>query len=164
MHLTPCSSGTGRMTGWMTLSSTCSIGSTPTWTSRELRIMFFDFSSAFNTIQLLLPREKLERIGVDPFFTSWITDYLTGRLQFVRLGSCASDIVVSSTGAPQGPVLAPFLFTLYTSDFTYNSGSCHVQKYSDNTAIVACEGGAGGGVQGPDESLLQLEREERPSP
>src|SRR4029434_10799026 len=100
--------------------------------------MFFDFSSAFNTIQPLLLREKLERMGVDPFFTSWITDYLTGRPQFVRLGSCASDIVVSSTGAPQGTVLAPFLFTLYTSDFIYNSESCHVQKFSDDSAVVGC--------------------------
>ena len=104
----------------------------------QVRIMFFNFSSAFNTIQPLLLREKLERMGVDPYFTSWITDYLTGRPQFVRLESCASDIVVSSTGAPQGTVLAPFLFTLYTSDFTYNAGSCHVQKYSDDTAIVGC--------------------------
>ena len=104
----------------------------------HVRIMFFDFSSAFNTIQPLLLGEKLERMGVDPFFTSWIKNYLTGRPQFVRLGSCASDIVVSSTGAPQGTVLAPFLFTLYTSDFIYNSESCHVQKYSDDTAIVAC--------------------------
>src|SRR4029434_10042606 len=100
--------------------------------------MFFDFSGAFNTIQPLLLREKLERMGVDPFFTSWIIDYLMERPQFVRLGSCASDIVVSSTGAPQGTVLAPFLFTFYTSDFTYNTESCHVQKYSHDTAIVAC--------------------------
>ena len=43
-----------------------------------------------------------------------------------------------STEAPQGTVLAPFLFNLYTSDFWYNSDSCHVQKYSDDTAVVAC--------------------------
>ena len=39
----------------------------------------------------------------------------------------------------QGTVTAAlFLFSLYTSDFTYDSESCHVQKYSDETAIVAC--------------------------
>uniref|UniRef100_A0A7N8YA44 Transmembrane anterior posterior transformation 1b n=1 Tax=Mastacembelus armatus TaxID=205130 RepID=A0A7N8YA44_9TELE len=38
---------------------------------------------------------------------------------------------MSSTSAPQGTVLAPFLFTLYTSDFHYNSGTCHLQKFSD---------------------------------
>lgn len=31
----------------------------------------------------------------------------------VRAGGCVSDIMVCSTGAPQGTVLAPFLFTLY---------------------------------------------------
>ena len=46
--------------------------------------------------------------------------------------------VVCSVGAPQGTVLAPFLFTLYTLDFRYNSESCHIQKYSDDTAVVGC--------------------------
>lgn len=45
---------------------------------------------------------------------------------------------MSSVGAPQGTVLALFLFTLFTSDIKYNSESCHYQKYSDDTAIVAC--------------------------
>ncbi|CAJ1076393.1 hypothetical protein L3Q82_010059 [Xyrichtys novacula] len=65
-------------------------------------------------------------------------DYLTDRPQFVRPQNCVSDMVVCSTGAPQGTVLSPFLFTLYTSDFSYNSGSCHLQKFSDDTAIVGC--------------------------
>ena len=34
--------------------------------------------------------------------------------------------------------MATFLFTLYTSDFRYNSESCHIQKYSDDMAVVAC--------------------------
>ncbi|KAI3353218.1 hypothetical protein L3Q82_019768 [Scortum barcoo] len=53
-------------------------------------------------------------------------------------GFITSDTVVSSTGAPQGTVLAPLLFTLYTSDFCYNSELCHIQKYADDTAIVGC--------------------------
>ncbi|KAI3359436.1 hypothetical protein L3Q82_002941 [Scortum barcoo] len=92
-----------------------------------VRITFFDFSSAFNTIQPLLLGEKLQVMGVDDTMISWITDYLTGRPQFVRLGSILSDVVVSDIGAPQGTVLSPFLFTLYTTDFQYNSESCHLQ-------------------------------------
>merc|ERR1712035_13750 len=77
-------------------------------------------------------------MGVDDTVISWITDYLTGRPQFVRLGSGLSDVVVSDTGAPQGTVLSPFLFTLYTTDFKYNSESCHLQKFSDDSAVVGC--------------------------
>ncbi|XP_041950480.1 uncharacterized protein LOC121711184 [Alosa sapidissima] len=103
-----------------------------------VRIMFFDFSSAFNTIQPVLLREKLQRMQVETSITSWIVDYLTERPQFVRMGGCVSEKVVSSTGAPQGTVLSPFLFTLYTSDFQYNSATRHLQKYSDDSAVVGC--------------------------
>ncbi|KAI3355744.1 hypothetical protein L3Q82_004212 [Scortum barcoo] len=47
----------------------------------------------FNTIQPLLLGEKLQVMGVDDSMISWITDYLTGRPQFVRLGSVLSDVV-----------------------------------------------------------------------
>ncbi|KAI3359074.1 hypothetical protein L3Q82_002565 [Scortum barcoo] len=33
---------------------------------------------------------------------------------------------------------SPFLFTLYTTDFQYNSESCHLQKFSDDSAVVGC--------------------------
>jgi len=47
-------------------------------------------------------------------------------------------VVFSNTGAPQGTVLFPLLFTLYTSDFLYHSESCHLQKFSDDSAVVGC--------------------------
>lgn len=33
-------------------------------------------------------------------------------------------------------VLAPFLFTLYMSDFPYNSAQCHLEKFSDDSAVI----------------------------
>ncbi|KAF7644467.1 hypothetical protein LDENG_00221510 [Lucifuga dentata] len=101
--------------------------------------MFFDFSSAFNTIQPSLLRGKLEGAGVDCHLTAWTIDYFTNRPQYVRLHNCVSDVVVCSMGEstiPQGTVLSPFLFSLYTSDFTYNTDHCHTQKFSDDTAII----------------------------
>ncbi|XP_078810605.1 uncharacterized protein LOC144994967 [Oryzias latipes] len=97
--------------------------------------------SAFNTIQPSLLRRKLEVAGVDQHLVAWTINYLTDRPQFVRLRDCVSDVVVCSTGAPQGTVLSPFLFTLYTSDFTYDSHHCHLQKFSDDSAIVGCVSG-----------------------
>lgn len=108
-----------------------------------VRVMFFDFSSAFNTIRPALLRGKLEAAGVDGHLAAWTIDYLTDRPQYVRLRGCESEVLICSTGAPQGTVLSPFLFTIYTSDFTYNSDSCHLQKFSDDSAIAGCvsEGG-----------------------
>ena len=100
--------------------------------------MFFDFSSAFNTIQPRLLKAKLENMQVGAPLVTWVDDYLTGRPQFVRLKNCVSDCLISNIGAPQGTVLSPFLFTTYTADFQYCTESCHLQKLSDDTAIVGC--------------------------
>ncbi|KAI3376866.1 hypothetical protein L3Q82_000111 [Scortum barcoo] len=71
-------------------------------------IMFFDFSSAFNTHPAQAAGDKLQLAGVDHHLTTWILDYLTHRPQFVRVQGFESDRLLCSTGAPQGTVLAPF--------------------------------------------------------
>ncbi|KAK0135417.1 RNA-directed DNA polymerase from mobile element jockey [Merluccius polli] len=116
-----------------------------------VRMTFFDFSSAFNTIKPLLMGEKLRGMGVNGGLITWVIDYLTGRPQVVRLGSVLSDMVVSDVGALQGTVLSPFLFTLYTTDFQYNFESCHLQKFSDDSAVVGC---IGGGEEGEYRTLV----------
>ncbi|XDV33499.1 hypothetical protein PO909_003895 [Leuciscus waleckii] len=49
----------------------------------SLRNMFYDFSSAFNTIQPALLRDRLGDAGVDLHLSAWILDYLTSRPQSV---------------------------------------------------------------------------------
>ncbi len=107
-------------------------------TASTVRVIFFDFSSAFNTIRPALLGERMTAMQVDSPLVSWIVDYLTGRPQYVRLQHCVSDRMVSNTGAPQGTVLSPFLFTLYTTDFNYCTETCHLQKFSDDSAVVGC--------------------------
>ena len=43
-----------------------------------VRVMFFDFSSAFNSIRPALLGDKLMEMLVDPPLVSWIVDDLTG--------------------------------------------------------------------------------------
>ncbi|TWW62235.1 hypothetical protein D4764_04G0008820 [Takifugu flavidus] len=94
-------------------------------TGTTVRVMFFDFSSAFNTIQPSLLRGNLEGAGVDGHLAAWTTDYLTNRPQYMRLRDCESDVVVCSTGAPQGTVLSPFpsLSTHLTSATTQTAAT-----------------------------------------
>ena len=110
-----------------------------------IRLMFYDFSSAFNTIQPHLLVEKMKRMNVPANFIAWIFNYLTFRPQYVRLaiskGSSSTTIssktIVLNTGAPQGTVLSPFLFTLYTADSRCTDSSCPLVKFADDTAQVA---------------------------
>lgn len=73
-----------------------------------------------------------------------------------------SDVVVSNTKAPQGPVLFPFLFTLYTSDIEYISDSCHLQRYTDDFAVVGCV--RGGHQLEHREPVKNFVRQKSPAP
>ena len=65
-----------------------------------------------------------------------IFDYLTSRLQYVRLNGLLSSAISSNTGAPQGTVLSPFLFVLYTADCRSIDESCPLVKFADDTELV----------------------------
>ena len=62
----------------------------------SVRVMFFDLSSAFNTIQAALLRVQLEGAGVDCHLAAWIIDSLTNRPQNVRLRGCESNVLLCS--------------------------------------------------------------------
>jgi len=99
-----------------------------------VRILFIDFSSAFNTIQPHLLAHKLLSYSVTPRLVLWIVQFLVHRSQSVRFHSALSSLKHTSTGAPQGTVLSPALFTLYTND-CHGSDVTPIIKYSDDTAI-----------------------------
>ena len=65
-----------------------------------------------------------------------IFDYLTSRLQYVRLNGLLSSAISTNTGAPQGTVLTPFLFSLYIADCRSTDESCPVAKFADATELV----------------------------
>ena len=102
-------------------------------TGKYVRTMVFDFSSALNTIQPHLMANKLLNMHVNENTILWILDYLTNRPQFVKLSNHMSSIMITNTGAPQGTVLSPFLFSVYTSDCHINIPSCPIVKYADDT-------------------------------
>ncbi|KAI2648678.1 putative RNA-directed DNA polymerase from transposon BS [Labeo rohita] len=71
------------------------------------RILFVDFSSAFNTIIPDILQNKRSQLSVPTSICQWITSFLTDRQQLVRLGKLTSGTRTISTGAPQGCVFSP---------------------------------------------------------
>ncbi|KAK3532864.1 hypothetical protein QTP70_000782 [Hemibagrus guttatus] len=101
-----------------------------------VRMLFIDFSSAFNTIIPQHLIEKLSLLGLNTSLCNWILDFLTGRPQSVRIGNSFSSNTTLSTGAPQGCVLSPMLFTLLTHDCAAMHSLNHIVKYADDTTVV----------------------------
>ncbi len=77
-----------------------------------VRMLFVDYSSAFNTIVPATLVAKLQTLGLNRSLCSWILDFLTGRSQVVRMGNNTSSPLILNTGAPQGCVLSPLLYSL----------------------------------------------------
>ncbi len=115
-----------------------------------VRILFVDFSSAFNTIipNRVLP--KLTPLFVPTSVCQWINSFLTDRQQLERLGKFSSSSRTISTGAPQGCVLSPLLFFLYTNDCTSIDPSVKLLRFTDDTILI-------GLIQDGDKSAYRQE-------
>ena len=76
------------------------------------RLLFIDFSSAFNLIHPDILLRKLAQLEVNPFIIKWYFSFLSRRPQRVKFNSALSEETLCSTGVPQGTVSSSFLFTL----------------------------------------------------
>lgn len=101
-----------------------------------VRMLFVDFSSAFNTVFPDMLALKLHNLGLSASLCSWISDFLTSRPQMVRIGELTSAPLILSTGTPQGCVLSPTLFTLFTHDCSATHPTNLVLKFADDTTVV----------------------------
>ncbi len=101
-----------------------------------VRMLFVDYSSAFNTIVPATLVAKLQTLGLNRSLCSWILDFLTGRSQVVRMGNNTSSPLILNTGAPQGCVLSPLLYSLYTHDCTATHSSNVIVKFADDTTVI----------------------------
>ena len=102
----------------------------------QIRVLLTYFSSAFNTIQPHILLDKLLGMGVNGNLLLWISNYLTQRPQYTKIGNTISNTIFTNTGAPQGCVLSPLLFSLYTNDCRSSFSNCTILKYADDTVII----------------------------
>ena len=83
---------------------------------RVTALTLLDLSAAFDTIDhTILLRRLGDWFGVSGNALDWFESYLNGRSQNIKLGNCLSSRSDLSAGVPQGSVLGPLLFTLYTT-------------------------------------------------
>ncbi|TWW76323.1 putative RNA-directed DNA polymerase from transposon BS [Takifugu flavidus] len=112
------------------------------------RMLFIDFSSAFNTVIPSKLITKLRDLGTSTSICNWLLDFLTNRPQHVRLDHHCSLTV--NTGVPQGCVMSPFLYSLFTHDCRALHGSNTIIKFADDTTVI-------GHIKDNDESAYREE-------
>ena len=77
-------------------------------------LVLLDLSAAFDTVDHTILLNRLKNIGIIGLAHNWFSSYLTGRTQAVFLDSVSSDSANLTCGVPQGSVLGPILFNIYT--------------------------------------------------
>ncbi len=70
------------------------------------RLLFIDYSSAFNTIVPIKVASKLTDLGLNSSLCDWIQDFLSGRPQVVKVGQFTSNSITLNVGlCPESPAL-----------------------------------------------------------
>ena len=105
----------------------------------EAVLVLLDYTAAFDTIDHSLLLQRLENeFSISGTVLEWIRSYLHSRTQRVIINDTLSASFPLICGVPQGSVVGPLLFLLYTSPLSKviesHQGVQHV-VYADDTQI-----------------------------
>ena len=78
--------------------------------------MLLDLSAAFDTINQDILIERCQKLfGIHGQALEWLKSYLHLRSQVVQVNGSSSEPAPLSCGVPQGSILGPLLFIMYTT-------------------------------------------------
>jgi len=100
-------------------------------------LVALDYSKAFDTINHSLLLSILKFIGLGDGALALFRSYLLGRKQVVKYGSSTSDEIAIISGVPQGSILGPMLYIVYTSSLYECLQHCRYHAYADDTQIYS---------------------------
>ena len=94
-------------------------------------VVFFDIRKAFDRVHVPTLLRRLESLKVPEYITRWIASYTEDRTGWV--GDSHFQLV---NGIPQGSVLSPILFILYTEELLADLKNVYKAAYADDMAMA----------------------------
>ena len=90
---------------------------------------------AYDTVNSDILLRKLEKYGIRGVALDILSDFMSNRVQRVRIGSCFSTEECVPTGLPTGSVLSCILFLVYINDLPHISPNISPVVYADDTTL-----------------------------
>lgn len=98
-------------------------------------LVLLDYSKAFDMLQHRLLVAILEYIGFNPSARKLVSSFLSERSQQVIVDGRISLSLGVSAGVPQGSILGPLLYSIYTANFSEALQHCQYHMYADDTQL-----------------------------
>ena len=100
-------------------------------------LTMIDLSAAFDTVNHECLLSTLQDLGIRDTALQWFRSYLTCRQQKININGTLSNSMDLTCGVPQGSVLGPILFTVYTWSLgrLIHQNGLQYHIYADDTSI-----------------------------
>ena len=109
-------------------------------TAKKLHVMLvlLDLSAAFDTIDKDIPCHRLRTyFGISNLALKWLNSYLNNRSMSVSIENSFSAQTPVRFGVPQGSVLGPILYSMYTAPLCdiLSAQNIDFHMYADDTQL-----------------------------
>ena len=103
--------------------------------------LLLDLSAAFDIVDHQIFLRKLASYGFSESSMKWFSSYLTGRCQTIQVETKYSDPEpLGEYGVPQGSILGPLIFIIFSNDFPASSVEGEAVLYADDDTENVSDG------------------------
>ena len=98
-------------------------------------IVYLDVRKAFDSVSHQKIIYKLRKYGIGGSLLAWIQNFLSNRVQRVKVGNAYSSPCTPSSGLAQGSILGPWLFLVILEGLPSVLQSSKIKMYADDAKI-----------------------------